>query len=145
MNIKKEWQMVSYGNFQFVGKQPTSLIGRQDDIAAVKEKLLKDDVHLLTLVGVAGVGKTRLALAAAKEMKANFVQIIFVDLAATTETSQVLPAIAEIEVTPAALIAGGVPGCGALGAWPGVAVLTEPTGIITSCPCAVKLIVPSTL
>jgi non-specific serine/threonine protein kinase len=94
MNIKKEWQMVSYGNFQFVGKQPTSLIGRQDDIAAVKEKLLKDDVHLLTLVGVAGVGKTRLALAAAKEMKANFVQIIFVDLAATTETSQVLPAIA---------------------------------------------------
>ena len=86
--------MVSYGNLEFVGKQPTSLIGRQDDISAVKQKLSKHDVHLLTLIGMAGVGKTRLALAAAKEMKADFVQIIFVDLAVIIETSEVLPAIA---------------------------------------------------
>ena len=43
---------------------------------------------------MAGVGKTRLALAVAEEMKSDFVQIMFVDLSALTDASQVLPAIA---------------------------------------------------
>ena len=86
--------MASHENSPFNGKQPTSLIGRQDEIATVKEKILRDDVHLLTLLGVAGVGKTRLALAAAEEMKRDFVQITFVDLAPLTNPTQVLPAIA---------------------------------------------------
>jgi predicted ATPase len=86
--------MTSHENSQLNGEQPTSLIGRQDEVAAIKEKILSDNVRLLTLLGVAGVGKTRLALAVAEEMKSDFVQIMFVDLSALTDASQVLPAIA---------------------------------------------------
>jgi predicted ATPase/DNA-binding CsgD family transcriptional regulator len=81
-------------NFLFVGQQPTSLVGRRDEIASVKEQILRNDVRLLTLIGVAGVGKTRLAITAADEMRKDFVQITFVDLAPLNNASQVLPAIA---------------------------------------------------
>jgi non-specific serine/threonine protein kinase len=94
LNRQKEWQMTSHENSAFNGEQPTSLIGRKDEIAAIKEKILREDVRLLTLLGVAGVGKTRLAIAAAAEMKRDFVQITFADLAPLTHAAQVLPAIA---------------------------------------------------
>src|SRR5262249_39264355 len=45
--------------------QPTPLIGRAQEVEAIQRMLIVDDVRLLTLVGPAGVGKTRLALAAA--------------------------------------------------------------------------------
>jgi ATP-dependent Clp protease ATP-binding subunit ClpA len=56
----------------FLGQQPTPLIGRQDDISSVKARILRKDVRLLTLLGVPGVGKTRLAVAAADEMEERF-------------------------------------------------------------------------
>src|SRR5438132_5118333 len=40
---------------------PGALIGRAADVARVHERLLREDVRLLTLVGAAGTGKTRLA------------------------------------------------------------------------------------
>ena len=43
---------------------PTPLIGRDQDIASVRERLLGHANRLLTLIGPPGVGKTRLAIQA---------------------------------------------------------------------------------
>jgi DNA-binding SARP family transcriptional activator/predicted ATPase/Tfp pilus assembly protein PilF len=52
--------------------QLTRFVGRESELAQIAEGLGDPDCRLLTLVGPGGVGKTRLALAAAEQAAAHF-------------------------------------------------------------------------
>ena len=73
----------------------TSLVGRDLEVAAAANSLRRDDVRLLTLTGPPGIGKTRLALAAAAVLHREFVDgVHFVNLAPVSDADLVLPTIA---------------------------------------------------
>jgi predicted ATPase/class 3 adenylate cyclase len=73
--------------------QRTALIGRADVLESLHRLL--DESRLLTLTGVGGCGKTRLAIEAATEMLPRFKDgALFVDLAAISDPSLVWMALA---------------------------------------------------
>jgi predicted ATPase/class 3 adenylate cyclase len=75
---------------------PTSLVGREEDIATVERLLLEDVARLVTLTGAGGIGKSRLALAVAARVAAEFADGIgYVDMSNETIPDRVFTSIAE--------------------------------------------------
>jgi predicted ATPase/DNA-binding CsgD family transcriptional regulator len=73
----------------------TPFIGRHAELRTVCDLLRRDGVRLVTLTGVGGSGKTRLAMHVAAELATAFADgAVFVDLAPVSDSALVAPTIA---------------------------------------------------
>lgn len=76
--------------------QTTAFIGRQDELAAIAGLLADPDTRLLTILAPGGMGKTRLALEAARQQLTRFKDgVFFIPLAPLGSPDHIVTAIAE--------------------------------------------------
>ncbi|HET9981193.1 MAG TPA: helix-turn-helix domain-containing protein, partial [Ktedonobacterales bacterium] len=73
----------------------TPLIGRERELETLLALMERETTRLLTLIGPAGVGKTRLVLEVAAALRRAGEDVTFVDLIPIREPERVLPAIAQ--------------------------------------------------
>lgn len=79
--------------------EPTPLVDRTSELETILQRLTAEGVRLLTLVGPAGVGKTRLALVAAQlaDDSEHFPDgIVFADLSSVRDPNLVLTSLANV-------------------------------------------------
>ena len=75
---------------------PTPLIGRQRELFELNQLLRDPQCRLLTLVGMGGIGKTRLAIAAAAQVRDSFpAGVYFVPFASANSARFIVPVIAD--------------------------------------------------
>ncbi len=81
------------GGFDRTPQMPSVLVGRADDVAELTKRVSEQGI--VTVVGPAGVGKTTVAVTAARQLVASYSDgFCFVDLAAISDPQLVCAAIA---------------------------------------------------
>ncbi len=84
-------EVIARGQLPFLA---APLIGREEVLAQLELQLLRTDVHLMTLIGPPGVGKTTLSIQLAANVGHAFADgVVFVSLAPILEADQVVVAI----------------------------------------------------
>ena len=74
--------------------QPTRFVGRETELSEINQLLKTAECRLLTLVGVGGIGKTRLAVQLAKAQQEQFVDgVWFVNLQPLQSGQQIVPVV----------------------------------------------------
>jgi predicted ATPase/transcriptional regulator with XRE-family HTH domain len=76
--------------------QPTSLLGREEQVATLTALLRRTDVRLVTLTGPGGIGKTRLSIEVAAALVDDFADgVWYVRLSRLSDPGLVMPTIAQ--------------------------------------------------
>jgi predicted ATPase/DNA-binding SARP family transcriptional activator len=82
--------------FKVIPTPLTPLIGRSVELAELRNWLVGSSRRLITLTGVGGIGKTRLAIAAAQDVHSAFPDgVLFVDLARSGVSRSLSAAVAQ--------------------------------------------------
>ncbi|MBK8049949.1 MAG: hypothetical protein IPK16_24285 [Anaerolineales bacterium] len=71
----------------------TPMIGRERELEELTELLTSPDCRLISIVGMGGVGKSRLALALAATQRANYATTAFIPLTTVDDANDILPAV----------------------------------------------------
>ena len=74
----------------------TSLLGREQEIATLRQLLRRPGIRLITIIGPGGVGKTSLALRVAHAAQGSFADgVFYVSLAPISDPTLIAPTIAQ--------------------------------------------------
>jgi predicted ATPase/DNA-binding CsgD family transcriptional regulator/Tfp pilus assembly protein PilF len=90
-------ERAAHGPGSSLPRPSTDFIGREGEVEEVRSLLLDESVRLLTLTGLGGVGKTRLALQVALALRSEFEDgVHFVSLSSLNDPRLVLPTVAGV-------------------------------------------------
>ncbi len=86
------YERIQAGNNQghTLPQQPTPFVGRAVELNAAAQTLMQSDCRMLTIVGMGGVGKTRLAIELAEKLKHQFLDGVYFVSLSTFQAEQSL-------------------------------------------------------